>query len=261
VRVGQCRAILVLVRLGWNRCRNSTVGSLYELKWLSLRGSVTNRSNPRDRLRVLAGIVVILGACSDSAGPLSDLEPIELAVRMHLVQSEELDELNVRLSDAEVTDLLAAVNEIWEQAGVVWSLESIVREDALNDSLFQSALTDPDVSPVSVITSVLPAENFRPDIWNVFMIRDFGGEVGGVYLGTQKLVISAELDPNGERDINSGMSRILAHELGHSLSLFHVECEEEGNLMAGGCLLGTRTLLNATQIERARLRAEWGMPF
>jgi len=43
--------------------------------------------------------------------------------------------------------------------------------------------------------------------------------------------------------------------------LFHVECEGEGNLMASACLLGTRTLLDATQIERARLRAEWGRPF
>jgi len=222
---------------------------------------VTHRSNPTNRLSVLAGIVVILGACSDSVIPLSDLDPIELAVRMHLVQSDQVDELNVRLSDEEVTDLLAAVNETWAQAGIVWSLESIVREDALNESLFESALTDPDVSPVSVIISVLPAENFRPDIWNVFMIRDFGGEVGGVYLGNQKLVVSTELDPNGERDINSGMSRILAHELGHSLSLFHVECEGEGNLMASACVLGTRTLLDATQIERARLRAEWGSPF
>ena len=53
------------------------------------------------------GIIVILGACSDSAGPPSDLDPIELAVRMHLVQSDELDELNVLLSDTEVIDLLA----------------------------------------------------------------------------------------------------------------------------------------------------------
>jgi hypothetical protein len=127
--------------------------------------------------------------------------------------------------------------------------------------LFRRALTGSTEDLISVLTSVLTGENLRPDIWNVFMIRDFGGEVGGVYLGNQKLVVSTELDPNGERDINSGMSRILAHELGHSLSLFHVECEGEGNLMASACLLGPRTLLDATQIERARLRAEWGSPF
>ena len=222
---------------------------------------MTHRSNPRDRLSVLAAIAVILGACSDSAGPPSDLDPIELAVRMHLVQSDQLDELNVRLSDAEVSELLAAVNETWSQAGVVWSLESIVREDARNESLFQSALTDPNVSPVSVLTSVLSAENLRLGIWNVFMIRDFGGEFEGVYLGDERVVVIAEIDRSGQRDIDGGMSRTLAHELGHSLTLFHVECAGQGNLMAPECLLGTRTLLDANQIARARVWAEWGTPF
>ena len=204
---------------------------------------------------------MILGACSESAGPSDHPEPIELAVRVHLVQSDQLDELNVRLTDAEVTELMTAVNETWAQAGVIWSLESIVREDARNESLFQSALTDPAVSPVSVVTSVLTPDNVRPDIWDVFLIRDFGGGLGGVYLGIQRVVVSAEIDPSGQRDIDGGMARILAHELGHSLGLVHVPCAGQGNLMAAGCALGTRTLLDVIQITGARLQAETGKPF
>ena len=59
----------------------------------------------------------------------------------------------------------------WAQAGVTWSLESIVREDARNEFLFGSALTNPTVNPVSVLTSVLTLENVQADIWNVFLIR------------------------------------------------------------------------------------------
>ena len=125
------------------------------------------------------GIALILGACSDSAGPTDQPEAIELAVRVHLVHSEELDALNVRLSDAEVTELMTAVSETWAQAGIIWSVESIVHEDARNESLFRRALTDPTESPLSVLTSVLTLENLRPNIWNVFMIRDFGGQSGG----------------------------------------------------------------------------------
>jgi len=227
----------------------------------SQRGSVTNRSNPRNRLSVLIGIALISGACSDSAGLNDHPEPIELAVRVHLVQSDQLDELNVRLSDAEVTELMTAVNERWAQAGIIWSLESIVREDARNESLFRSALTDPNASLLSVLTSVLTPDNVRPDIWNVFLIRDFAGGLGGVYLPIEKVVVSAEIDPSGQRNIEGGMSRILAHELGHSLGLLHVSCVGQGNLMAVGCALGTRTLLDATQITRARLQAETGKPF
>ena len=222
---------------------------------------MTYRSNPRNRLSVLIGIALISGACSDSAGPTDHPEQIELAVRVHLLQSDQLDELNVRLSDAEVTELMTAVNQIWGQAGVIWSLESIVREDARSESLFHSALTDPNVSPVSVLTSVLPSENLQANIWNVFLIRDFAGGLGGVYLSIEKVVVSAEIDPSGQRDIEGGMSRILAHELGHSLGLLHVSCMGQGNLMAAGCALGTRTLLDATQITRARLQAETGRPF
>ena len=212
-------------------------------------------------MSVLMGIALILGACSDSAGPTEQPEAIELAVRLHLVQSDQLDELNVRLSDPEVAELMTAVNETWAQAGLIWSVESIVREDARNESLFRAALTDPTVSPISVLTSVLTSENLRLDIWNVFMIRDFGGGLGGVYLGIERLVVSTEIDPLGQRDIAEGMARILAHELGHSLGLFHAPCVAQGNLMAVGCTLGSRTFLEATQIMRVRLQAETGRPF
>ena len=115
---------------------------------------VTKRSNPRNRLSVLVGIALVSGACSDSGdAPTEPVtrqpEAIELAVRVHLVQSDQLDALNVRLSETEVAQLMTAVNETWAPAGIVWSVESIVREDARNEFLFLCALTDPTVSPIS----------------------------------------------------------------------------------------------------------------
>ncbi len=222
---------------------------------------VTNRFNPGNRLSGFMGIALILGACSDSTGPSTGPEPIELAVRVHLVRSDQLEALNVRLSDAEVDELMTAVNETWAQAGIIWGVESIVRDDARNESLFSHALMDPTVSLVSVLTSVLTPENLGADIWNVFMIRDFGGELGGVYLPIERVVVSAEIDPGGQRDTTGGMARILAHELGHSLGLDHVPCTAQGNLMAAGCMSGSRTFLHATQIAGVRRQAKTGRPF
>ena len=218
-------------------------------------------SIPRNRLSVLMGIALISGACSDTAGPPDGPESIELAVRVHLVRSDQLEALNVGLSDAEVAELMAAVNEAWAQVGIIWSLESIVREDARNEPLFGRALTGSTVDLISVLTSVLSPENLRRDIWNVFIIRDFGGRFGGVYLEIEGVVVSTEIDPAGQRDIEGAMARILAHELGHSLGLVHVPCTGQGNLMASGCTLGSRTFLDATQITVVRLQAETGRPF
>lgn len=54
--------------------------------------------------------------------------------------------------------------------------------------------------------------------------------------------------------------RILAHELGHSLTLPHVSCTPAGNLMSPGCAGSDRARLTAGQIERARAQAATGRP-
>jgi Metallo-peptidase family M12B Reprolysin-like len=215
-------------------------------------------------IRRLATTCLILAACSESA-PTSpepdDAGAIPLEMRLHLLQSNELEALDATLTDDEVGEVIRAVSEVWAQAGVVWRIEQIVREPALNPDVFRQVLNDPRGNSTSLVAAVLPKENLRLDIWNVFLIRDFGGAVGGVYLLRERVVVSAELDPMGDRDLSGGTTRILAHELGHSLGLNHVPCTAAGNLMAPGCPRGTRTRLEPVQIQIARQQAETGQPF
>ena len=206
----------------------------------------------------------MLAACGESAptGPELDEDGgIHLEMRLHLLQSSELEALDATLTDDEVGEVIQAVNEVWSQAGVVWQIEQIVREPALNPDFFRQVLNDPFGNPASAVAAVLPKENIRPDIWNVFLIRDFGGALGGVYLLRDRVVVAAELDPTGNRDLSGGTARILAHELGHSLGLEHVPCIATGNLMAAGCPRGTRTRLEPFQIQISRQQAETGRPF
>jgi ferredoxin len=214
-------------------------------------------------IRRLAATCIVLAACGEAAPTSVDIDDdgsIHLEMRLHLLQSSALDALDVTLTDDEVTEVIQAVNEAWAQAGVVWEIEQIVREPARNPDVFRQVLNRSG-NPSSLVTEVLPNDNRRPDIWNVFLIRDFGGRIGGVYLGRDRVVVAAELDPLGNRDLRGGTARILAHELGHSLSLNHVPCTAAGNLMAAGCPQGTRTHLEPGQIQFARQQARTGRPF
>ena len=218
--------------------------------------------DPTRSIRRLATACLFLAACSESTSPPTpDLEIIHLDMRLHLLQSSELDQLDVTLTDTEVGVLIEGLNDVWRQAGVAWRLEQIVREPALNPDAFRAFLSDQSQSATSLVAEVLPTEHLRPDVWNVFLVRDFGGRLGGVYFRSRRVVVGAELDPTGARDLRGGTARILAHELGHSLGLNHAPCTAAGNLMAAGCSGGTRTRLEPEQIEIARHQAELGHPF
>ena len=73
--------------------------------------------------------------------------------------------------------------------------------------------------------------------------------------------LSAELDPQGRRELVGATARILAHELGHSLSLPHVPCTPAGNLMSPGCPAAGRTRMSEAQVAAARRQALTGRPF
>ncbi len=209
---------------------------------------------------ILALAVLFMGACSDenSVGPQSS--QITLEVKVHLLQSTEFAPLNSTLADSEVLQIFAGANAIWERAGVTWQVESIVRVEVVNAADYTSIVRGEIPATGPAIAAVLPLENAAPDEWDVFLLRDFGGLVGGVYLPPFSSVVAAELDPAGQRDLSGSAARILAHELGHSLTLKHVTCAADGNLMSPGCATGDRSLLTPGQIDLARVQANKGRP-
>lgn|GEM_PF-1982166 len=215
------------------------------------------------RLPVSAFLFILMGAvviACDSQSPVQEVEreALVLDVRVHLLESAESDGVTTTLSETEVADVFEAVNEVWDQAAIVWRIESIVRAEASDPGPFQRFLDGVDAPSIEAIAGIIPRNELLDDYWDVFLIRDLGGLAGGIYFPSIPAVLQPELDPLGARGLDGGLARILAHELGHALSLPHVPCTADGNLMAPGCFSGDRSRLGEEQIEAARRQAGEG---
>lgn len=212
----------------------------------------------------VALLAFALAACDSTTGPdalpdASKIETLRLSVRVHLLGSDELAALNSTFTESQIDTLFAGLNDIWQQATVAWQIESIIRETALNAEGYRRVMSGA-TSLGSVIATIFPRENLLAEGWNVFVIGDMGSFAGGIYLPSQ-VVIFPQSGPLGEQGTTGRGPRVLAHELGHSLSLEHVTCTAAGNLMSPGCGGGNPAGLTPNQVGAARQQASSGRPF
>ncbi len=221
---------------------------------------MTNRARPtRTWTRVLVATLVAAACGSDATsvpggGPITP-NTLVLPVRVHILSSR-IAALEAGSDDAAVGALLGRVNEVWAQADIRWSLESVIREAAGAEDQLELALGGAIPLTGDVLASVLPRDSLTGGAWDVFLVRDLSAVAGfpGVFFPSIPGVIASEVDPAGLDD----PGRILAHELGHSLTLQHVACTPAGNLMAPGCASSNRTRLDPDQILAARAQARTG---
>ncbi|MFV1987003.1 MAG: hypothetical protein ACC682_06965 [Gemmatimonadota bacterium] len=218
------------------------------------RSSVTS-----GRVGLMLIAAALTSACGDSPNPAGPPDPglptLRLPVRVHVLSSR-LANIAGTFSDQEVAALLARVNEIWAQGDVEWQLESVVREPAEAEDAFEQALQGVIPLTSTLLASVFPRGQLS-SAWDVFIVRDLTVTGGpGVYFPSIPMVVTSEIDPAGLGD----PGRILAHELGHSLTLSHVPCTPAGNLMSPSCASQDRRRLDEGQIQRARSQAALGVP-
>lgn len=211
--------------------------------------------------------LIALAACSDGSTVDPDADDggtVTLPVRVHLVFSDRFPALDTRLTDEQVSELLGEVNRVWAAAEVQWDVTAVVRAEALESDRFQEmmdAIGRGQDLDVDVLRRALPRQDRVPGEWDIFLIHDLGeSPVAGVYFGAG-LLVAKVTSPEGSLDLQGFAGRVLAHELGHSLSLPHVPCVTQGNLMAAGCLGDDRTRLEPAQVAAARLQSRSGSPF
>ncbi len=203
-------------------------------------------------------------ACSDSStAPSTDteLEEIALPLRVHLLRSSQVESLNAPLTVEQAQTLVADLNEVWAQGDIRWSVEVLVEEDAIVTPNVLRAFNGEAAVDSQVLLEAIGGDPQAAG-WDVYLVRDLGNAgFSGVYFSGTGIAFAKLADQNDVIDLANFGTRVLAHELGHSLSLPHVACPPEGNLMAPGCPGEVRTRLTDAQVNAARSQALRGQPF
>lgn len=180
-------------------------------------------------------------------------EFLVLPLRVHLLKSESLPEVDCGLTDEEIGRVIRKVNGIWNKAGLHWGLETIIREEAAGQGRFRLARdlggAGGFAGNFGMYRMLLPEGSRRFAGQHVYYLHRF--PVNGVWLGDEVAIVQETAKLRAvEGGIDEPLPRVTAHELGHALGLPHRQ--DTTNLLASGT---TGTLLNGGEIDIARRTA------
>ena len=158
-------------------------------------------------------------------------------LRVHVVVSPEYPMTNTQIKDAEVLRSLAEINAIWSKAGVMFGLDSIVREPAGQLDRFKlhvrrtgGQFTNTD--PFAMLLPRGPSRAF--DGVHLFIVHELS-TLNGFYIPAADAALTVEKP--GIRQVEGGskdaLARVAARFLGEAIGLPESRDDEFG-LASGG---------------------------
>ncbi len=203
-------------------------------------------------------------------------EAITLKLHVHFIQSDE-PLLNAPPKKIDLDTFLTEINQIWKSAAIQFKLKrtSTYRVENKQSEKRYVALFELDEAAFlrekgRQFIRLLPDLKEEKDTFHVVYLHTMPHGFGGRYLSAQGVVVLPQIKyakyNRSAREQGATGSRlvepkVLAHELGHALSLSHQRLS--GNLMTSGPNtrgLERGTALNDRQIKAARQVARSGRP-
>ena len=172
-----------------------------------------------------------------------------LPVRVHILTSRDLPEIDCQLKAADIARIFAKANRIWHHAGIHLGVESIVYEPAAKQNRFQLARDLDGQANLAMYRMLFPDSSRTFEGVHAYYLHRF--PVNGVWLGGDEVLVQETARLRAvEGGIDEPVPRVTAHELGHVLGLAHRQ--DRTNLLASGT---TGTSLNTREVETARASA------
>ncbi len=191
-----------------------------------------------DRMMALVLVLALTGpgrAADVTKVPAFD-QFLVVPLRIHVVVSPEFPMTNTRISDAEVARSVPAINAIWSKAGILFGLDSIVREPAGQLERFQLLvkMTNgefPNTDPFAMLLPQQPSRVF--DGVHLYIFHEL--PYNGFYIAAADAALALEkpsLRPveGGSKD---ALARVAARFLGEAIGLVPGR-EDEIGLASGG---------------------------
>lgn len=190
---------------------------------------------------------------------------VEVPIRFHLLRSEILN-LNATFSESDISTLVADAQQLWDQACIRLVVETVIENPltAMQEMDYNQRKDEVEASGFrQLMLNAMPRNNLLRPGWNVMVFRAFERFSSGVYFSEIPSVLFAERLPAAAGS-TPNPAIILAHEIGHALSLRHYEGEDVAqNLMNVDIMQNQMTgiYLTPNQIEQARASAQSGDTF
>ena len=175
---------------------------------------------------------------------------IVIPVRIHLLQSARYPALQSTIAEPAIRSVWTEVDSIWSAARIRFEIRSI------------ETLTALDVPPKrwlqrdrNWVKSAIPTEKLHGDALDLCFVHEMGPN--GFYYGEPVVVSETPSAYKVRGGASDRVARVIAHELGHALTLQHRDPKTA--LMASG---STGIDLTEREIQSARKAAEqWQASF